>query len=102
MSLFNLIVGSPKEIAVMPIPGLPDMKGKLEEQAEERVISHLSIAMQYYRQLNLRKTPVQPMEKIPQYRGIGCYRFSVEKDGEFLSRKRQILLPYAGTGSRQM
>ena len=95
MSLFNLIVGSPKEIVVMPIPGLPDMKGKLEEQAEERVISHLSIADAVLPAIKFEKRQYSQWRRSPTHRGIGCYRFSVEKDGEFLSRKRQILLPYA-------
>lgn len=97
---FNLIVGSPKEIAVMPIPGLPDMKGKLEEQAEERVISHLSIADAVLPAMKFEKTPVQPMEKIPQYRGIGCYRFSVEKGGEFLFQEAADIITICRDGEQ--
>ena len=76
------------------------MKGKLEEQAEERVISHLSIADAVLPAIKFEKTPVQPMEKIPQYRGIGCYRFSVEKGGEFLFQEAADIITICRDGEQ--
>ncbi len=80
----TVLVGSSKEIALAHIPGLPDLARPVEEQATPYPVSSVRYAVCDLPQAKPMPAPVQPMEKMGQYRGLGCYRFTLEKDSQIL------------------
>lgn len=86
--------GSPKAMASGHVPGLPDFKKSSVIQkniCSAEVFEKSGCALAAGEE---RKAPVQPMEKLGQYRGIGCYRTGLSEDGEYLFAKAADLLTF--------
>lgn len=91
-------VGSPRDIALGFIPGLPDMAITVEEQREE--ITLLDIEVEEWKRpvVSFTDVEVKYMEELGQYRGIGCYQFQVEEAGDVLLQEAADILTITRDG----
>lgn len=80
----RVLIGSTERMALSHIPGLPDLHRSITHQETRREISCLETAPCLLPAGPAIETPILPMEKLGQYRGIGCYRFVLKAPGRIL------------------
>lgn len=80
----TILIGLKEDIALTSIPKLPDMRCPVTEQMEELPVSQIQIADYVEPEINWIETQLQYLEKLRQYRGIGCYEVEIEEAGEYL------------------
>lgn len=88
----SFIAGSPESMGCGHIPGLPDLQYPPSSQKKEGKIEALSAAPGILTGEGGRRTAVAPMEKMGQYRGIGHYRITVPRSGQYLLAKAADLI----------
>ena len=86
------VAGSLESMGAGHIPGLPDLKCGLSSQRKEGKIEALSISGGVLAGKESRKMEIAPMEKMGQYRGIGHYRITVPRSGQYLLVKAADLI----------
>ncbi len=80
----TLVVGSPRQMALSHIPGLPDIFGSAESQITAESLTHTLLAPLRLPEGPELKGDVLPMELLGQYRGAGCYSFSLKEPSQLL------------------
>lgn len=92
--------GSLHKMASERIPGLTDLRGTMEEHKETYKVTELLAGECELRCTETRK-PVQEMEKMGQYRGIGRYRIELQEEGEYLLAGAADLITIHNGGNRR-
>lgn len=97
-SSLKLVAGTVRAMAMSHVPGLPDMSGAVEDQPVSygvtkicRVSCGLPSSTEY-------ETSVMPMEKLGQYRGVGCYRILLEVDSHVMIQDAGDIITIEGEG----
>lgn len=95
VSCVTIVYGTKQAMALSSLPGLPDMARSTAEQETPFAIHALTASPYVPEVTNRRQTPVLPMEVLHQYRGAGCYRFSLADDCDVLFVKAADILSVA-------
>lgn len=101
VGLTTVLVGSAKAIAMTHIPGLPDLVRPVENQAVPYPLRSVRYAACDLPQGKPMAVAVRPMEKMGQYRGIGCYHFELEHDSQVLFQNVADFFTIKKSGHKQ-
>lgn len=80
----TFIVGSPEVMALSAIPGLPPVSGNPDTQSSDCSVDSMQAEPCELPGGKAKAVPVLPMEKLGQYRGLGRYSFSLNRESRIL------------------